>query len=171
LLSSSQLPSNNSFPTDWSRDGRHLLFSTVPGADYDLWLLALGDGAKPVKLIASPADQMHGNFSPDGSLVVYASNESGKFEVYATTFPRADRRWPISIDGGYEPRWRADGRELYYLSEDRKLMAVTVDAGPRFGTPKQLFQIRVQEIRDSNPLAASALAGTRCACRPAETLE
>ena len=144
LLSSSQLPSNNSFPTDWSRDGRHLLFSTVPGADYDLWLLALGDGAKPVKLIASPADQMHGNFSPDGSLVAYASNESGRFEVYATTFPRADRRWPISIDGGYEPRWRADGRELYYLSEDRKLMAVTVDAGPRFGTPKQLFQTKIR---------------------------
>ena len=144
LLSSSQLPSNNSFPTDWSRDGRHLLFSSVPGADYDLWLLTLGDGAKPVQLIASPADQMHGNFSPDGSLVAYASNESGRFEVYATTFPRADRRWPISTDGGYEPRWRADGGELYYLSEDRKLMAVTVDAGPRFGTPKQLFQTKIR---------------------------
>ena len=144
LLSSAALPSNNSFPTDWSRDGRHLLFSTVPGSDYDLWVLTPANGGEPVQLIAARGDQMHGNFAPDGSVVAYASNESGRFEVYAATFPPSDTRATISTDGGYEPRWRADGRELYYLSEDRKLMAVTVEPGLRFGTPRPLFQTRIR---------------------------
>ncbi len=86
---------------------------------------------------------MHGNFSPDGRLVAYTSNESGRFEIYVETVPRSDRKWPVSTNGGYEPRWRADGREIYYLSEDRKLMAVSVGAGPSFGIPKPLFQTHV----------------------------
>jgi hypothetical protein len=85
---------------------------------------------------------MHGNFSPDGRLVAYTSNESGRFEVYVETFPRSDRKWSVSTNGGYEPRWRADGREIYYLSEDRKLTAVSVGAGPSFGIPQTLFQTR-----------------------------
>jgi hypothetical protein len=69
------------------------------------------------------------------------SNESGRFEVYAQTFPLSDRTWSISTSGGSEPRWRAGGRELYYLSEDRKLMAVTVGAGASpFGVPRVLSQ-------------------------------
>ncbi len=87
---------------------------------------------------------MHGNFSPDGNLVAYTSNASGgKFEVYVETLPRSDRKIPVSNNGGYEPRWRADGREIFYLSEDRKLMAVSVGPGPSFGIPKALFQTRV----------------------------
>jgi eukaryotic-like serine/threonine-protein kinase len=86
---------------------------------------------------------MHGNFSPDGRLLAYSSNESGRFEVHVQTFPPSDRKWQVSTAGGYEPRWRGDGREIYYLSEDRKLMAVSVDAGPSFGVPKPLFQTRV----------------------------
>ncbi len=87
---------------------------------------------------------MHGNFSPDGHLVAYTSNESGKFQVNVQTLPLSDKKWQVSTDGGYEPRWRADGREIYYLSEDRKLMAVAVGPGPSFGVPKVLFQTRVQ---------------------------
>jgi hypothetical protein len=75
------------------------------------------------RIVATSADEMQGNFSPDGHFVAYASNESGKFEVYVETFPRSDRKWYVSTGGGYEPRWRVDGREIYYLSEDRKLMA------------------------------------------------
>ena len=141
LLASAGLEST-SIPTDWSPDGRHLLFATVRESDYDLWL-PLGEGGKPAKLIVSRADQMHGNFSPDGRLLAYTSNESGRFEVFVETIPRSERKWPVSTNGGYEPRWRADGRELYYLSEDRKLMAVPVEAGPRFGIPKPLFQTTV----------------------------
>ncbi len=86
---------------------------------------------------------MQGNFSPDGRLVAYTSNTSGKFEVDVKTFPRSDHIWPISTNGGYEPGWRPDGREIYYLSENRKVMAVSVGAGPTFGRPVTLFQTRV----------------------------
>jgi eukaryotic-like serine/threonine-protein kinase len=105
----------------------------------------LGD-SKPVKFLASPADEMHGNFSPDGRLVAYTSNESesGKFQVNVQTVPLSDKKWQVSTSGGYEPRWRADGREIYYLSEDRKLMAVDVRPGPSFGIPRILFQTQVQ---------------------------
>ena len=113
------------------------------GVGDDLWLIPLVNDLKPEKFIASPAAEMHGNFSPDGHLVAYTSNESGRFEIYVETVPRSDRKWPVSTNGGYEPRWRADGREIYYLSEDRKLMAVPVGAGPSFGIPKPLFQTHV----------------------------
>ena len=93
---------------------------------------------------------MHGNFSPDGRLMAYTSNESGKFEVNVETVPPSDKKSQVSTNGGYEPRWRADGRELYYLSEDRKLMAVSVGSGPSFGTPQALFQTRV--VVGVNPL-------------------
>ena len=85
---------------------------------------------------------MHGNFSPDGQLVAYSSNESGRFEVYVQTFPRSDRRWQVSTSGGSERRWRRDGREIYYLSEDRKLMAVAVVAGASFGNSPRASVLR-----------------------------
>jgi Tol biopolymer transport system component len=140
------IPSVNLVLTDWAPDGRNIIFS-VPAAESgnDLWLLPLTQqGGKPEKFIASPAEQIHGNFSPDGHLVAYTSNEPGKFAIYVETFPRSESKWLVStITGGYEPRWRADGGEIYYLSEDRKLMAVSVGPGPSFGVPKVLFQTRV----------------------------
>jgi dipeptidyl aminopeptidase/acylaminoacyl peptidase len=101
-----------------------------------------GDG-KPAKLLDSPANNMQANFSPDGHLIAYTSDESGKWQVQVQTFPLSDRKWQISTDGGYEPRWSADGHEIFYLSEDRKLMSVSVGPGPSFQIPKVLFQTRV----------------------------
>ena len=87
---------------------------------------------------------MHANFSPDGRFIAYTSNESGRYEVHAQTLPQSDRKWTISTNGGYEPRWRADSREIYYLSEDRQLMAVPVSTGAApFGVPRTLFQTEV----------------------------
>jgi hypothetical protein len=106
-------------------------------------LVSAGGDGKPFRYIDSPGDQMHGNFSPKGDLVAYTSNETGKFEVWVQTFPLSDRKAQVSTRGGSEPRWRADGHELYYLSEDRMLMAVLVDPGPKFRAPKPLFQMRV----------------------------
>jgi hypothetical protein len=107
-------------------------------------MLPLEPGGTATKFIASAADQLHGTFSPDSRFVAYTSNESGRFEVYVETIPPSDRKWPVSNSGGYEPRWRADGREIYYLSADRRLMAVAVGTGPTFGIPKPLFQTRVR---------------------------
>ena len=143
-LRTSQIQSGNVVDSDWSPDGRHILFSVpAPASGIDLWLLPLTGDRKPVKFLASPSDELHGNFSPDGRFVAYTSNESGKFEVYVQTFPLSDLKKQVSISGGYEPRWRADGREIYYLSEDRKLMAVSVGPGSSFGLPQTLFQTRV----------------------------
>ena len=128
---------------DWSPDGRHLLFSVNTSSDYDLWLLPLAGDPKPVSFLSAPGDQFHGNFSPDGRLMAYSSNESGRFEVHVQTFPLTDRKWTVSTAGGYEPRWRADGREMYYLSLDQKLMAVALGPGPSFAAPTELFQVRV----------------------------
>jgi eukaryotic-like serine/threonine-protein kinase len=127
---------------DWSLDG-HVLFSVTTSSDYDLWLLPLAGDSKPLSFLSAPGDQLHGNFSPDGKLVAYSSNESGRFEVHVRTFPLTDRQWTVSTTGGYEPGWRADGREMYYLSTDQRLMAVGVDPGPSFGTPTELFQARI----------------------------
>ena len=93
---------------------------------------------------------MHANFSPDGRFIAYTSNESGRYDVYVEPLPQSDRKWLISPNGGYEPRWRADGREIYYLSEDRKLMAVSVSSGAvPFGVPQLLFQTVVHAGVDS----------------------
>jgi Tol biopolymer transport system component len=132
-------------PSDCSSDGQNIIYTVFAASGFDLWLLPLSGDRKPVKFLGSPSDEMHANFSPDGRFVAYASNESGRFEVFVQTFPLSDRKWPVSTNGGYEPRWQADGREIYYLSEDRKLMAAAVGAGPSFDVPKPLFQTRVAE--------------------------
>jgi len=112
------------------------------GTGFDLWVAPLAGDKKLVKFLGSPYDEMHGSFSPDGKLVAYDSNETGKFEVYVETFPRSERRSQVSTNGGSEPRWRRDQQEIYYLSEDKKLMAVAVGPGATFGIPKMLFQTR-----------------------------
>jgi Tol biopolymer transport system component len=139
---------SNIIPTDWTSDGRHIIYSAPGGASgIDLWVMhapgTTTDGPKPVKLLSSTADEMQATFSPDGHLLAYNSNESGTHQVYVQTFPLSDRKWPVSTTGGYEPRWRGDGREIYYLSEDGKMMAVAVGPGRSFGVPKPLFQTGV----------------------------
>jgi Tol biopolymer transport system component len=138
------LTSTQIYPTDWSPDGKNLVFSAYSPAD--LWILSLSEPRETARVLGAPADQLHANFSPDGRFVAYSSNESGKFEVYVQTFPFSDRKWLISTSGGYEPRWRRDGREIYYLSEDGNLAAVTTTLGstPAFGVPQVLFRTRVQ---------------------------
>jgi Tol biopolymer transport system component len=143
VLRRAGLISTTHYPSDWSANGS-LLFSVARTASgYDLALFQMAGDSKPVMFIDSPANQMHGNFSFDGKLVAYSSNEAGRFEVYVETFPRSDFKRAISTSGGYEPRWRGDGREIYYLSEDRMLMAVAVEAGPTFGRPRPLFKTDV----------------------------
>jgi hypothetical protein len=149
VFDSGQMVSVGVTPTDWSSDGGNVILSVPSVASgTDLWLLPMAGEHKPTMFLQAPGDQWHGNFSPNGLLVAYSSNESGRFEVYGSTMKK-DRQWQVSINGGYEPRWRKDGSEIYYLSEDRKLMAVSVGAIPisgatsPFSIPKPLFQTGV----------------------------
>jgi hypothetical protein len=92
--------------------------------------------------------------SPDGKWAAYSSNESGDWEIYITTFPAGAGKWQVSRGGGSEPRWRGDGKEIYYLGPTGMLMAVPVDSGQTFssGTPTALFQIRARAPISSTDL-------------------
>jgi Tol biopolymer transport system component len=128
-------------PTSVSPDGRYLLFQNLsPTTKWDLLLLSLAD-RKVTPFLATPFDENHGEFSPDGRWIAYASNESGKFEVYVQPFPGPGGKWQVSTAGGTSPAWRRDGKELFYLEPDGKLMAVPVKTGAAFEseTPTALF--------------------------------
>lgn len=135
----------NKFATDWSRDGTYIIFnSSSSETGWDLWALPLGGDRKPVALVKTKFAELGGSLSPDGKFLAYRSNESGQHEVYVQEFPEARSKWQVSANGGYDPFWRGDGRELYYRGRDARLMAVPVQAGTAFsaGTPQALFQAR-----------------------------
>jgi Tol biopolymer transport system component len=130
-------------PTSWSPDGRFLLFQTPsPGAD--IKVLSLADG-QVSSLVSTRFTEGSAQFSPDGGWVAYSSNETGRTEVYVLPFDRAGPRVPISTDGGGSPRWRHDGKELFYLRGDNTLMAVAVSLNTSsvdVGASTPLFQSR-----------------------------
>ena len=131
--------------TDWSADGRYILYYTIdPKAKADLWVLPLTGDRKPLSFLQTEFNERQGRLSPDGRFMAYVSDESGRWEVYVQPFPASGSMWKISTGGGADPRWRRDGKELYYLAEDRKLMAVEVKTSAGFdpGVPKALFDTR-----------------------------
>jgi Tol biopolymer transport system component len=119
--------------TDWSRDGRFLIYSTrSPKTGSDLWMLPVtGDSdRKPEVLDQTVANESQGVISPDGRLLAYVSDDSGADEVYVRQFPPSQGRWRISSAGGMRPRWRIDGRELLFLSPEGEVMAVQIASTP-----------------------------------------
>jgi Tol biopolymer transport system component len=101
-----------------------------------------------VRFLSTKSSESNGLISPDGKWVAYASNESGDWEIYVTTFPTAAGKWQVSRGGATEPRWRADGKELFYIGPKSMLIAVSVDSQASFasGNPAPLFrtQLRAQ---------------------------
>ena len=133
---------NNNAPRDWSRDGRLILFADQnPETGWDLWVLPLEGEKKPVPYLQTEFAEVMGQFSPDGRWVAYASNESGRSEIYVQPYPADGGKWQVSTDGGIQPRWRADGKELFYLTADDRVMAAEIEAGETFqpGVPHMLF--------------------------------
>ena len=117
----------NKGPLDWSRDGRFLLYSNQDSrTGTDLWALPMIGERKPFSVVQSSFDEIEGQFSPDGRWLTYASNESGRYEIYIRTFPEVGGKWQVSTAGGMQPRWSRDGRELYYVAPDARLMAVPI---------------------------------------------
>jgi Tol biopolymer transport system component len=133
-------------PSDWSRDGRYLIIAQ-PLNRYDLAAIPdpLGKGAhESIPIADSTFSEMHGQVSPDGRYFAYTSNESGQFEVYVRPFPPGDGRggkWLVSSGGGSQPRWRGDGKEIFYLDSGHRMMAADVSTEPGFktATPHPLF--------------------------------
>ena len=143
-------------PQDWSSDGRFLLCATQDpktASDLGAWPLS-GDrpstgsgrpepveGRKPFPVVQTPFDEVQGQFSPDARWVAYASNETGRYEVYARPFPGPGGKSQVSTGGGIYPRWRHDGKELFYIAPDNRMMAVLIQIGGTLsaGTAVALF--------------------------------
>jgi serine/threonine protein kinase len=130
----------------WSSDGRTLFGykRSTSEPTYNIHALSLGDSVRWTPLVVTPFHEYQPMLSPDGTLLAYGSMESGDQEVYVQAYPGPGGKWRISTSGGDDPKWRADGRELYYLSSTRKMMAVTVERGAagtalRFSLPRELF--------------------------------
>jgi dipeptidyl aminopeptidase/acylaminoacyl peptidase len=145
-------------PTDWSRDGRYLVFDAVnPGTANlrDLWALPLSGDRKPVRLTETPFLKFAPRISPDSHWIAYLSNESGRPELYIQSFPQPGTKLQVSTNGAFMPRWSRDGKELFYVAPDTTLMAVAIKpGGPSLeaSAPTALFRA---------PIAADTLSVRR----------
>ena len=139
------------FPTSWSSDGRFLLYIAWDPKTYkgDLALLPLEGNRKPISFLSTEFNELDGRFSPDMKWVAYMSDESGSNEIYVRPFSKdyggtstIKGQWLVSKGGGMGPRWRGDGKELYYRAFDGNIMAVEVTPGATFqaGPSKPLFK-------------------------------
>ncbi len=130
--------------TDWSRDGRFVLFTASGASHSRIMLLTLADHSAK-SFLEGPFDAGYATLSPDGRYIAYASNESGRFEIYVQTFPDRSDKWQISTKGGLDPAWSADGSQIYYLSADQHLSSVPIHTTPTFqpGAPVSLFPLLV----------------------------
>ena len=141
---------SNLRPYQYSPDGKFVVYaSTDPKTNLDLMLLPIDPDArarKPIPLLNSTFNELHGQFSPDQHWIAYTSDASGRREIYVQSFPTADNVIPISITGGEMPRWRGDGKELFFMGADGKIMGVSITIGngqkPSLqpATPVSLFQ-------------------------------
>jgi Tol biopolymer transport system component len=134
------------FVNDWSADGRFIVFAVDGAATRrDLWVLSVAD-RKATPWQQTEAFEAGAQFSPNGKWIAYISDESGRFELYVQPFPGPGGKWQISSGGGLPARWRADGKELFYVTLQRKVMAVDVKAEDTFenAVPRVLFESRVK---------------------------
>jgi serine/threonine protein kinase/Tol biopolymer transport system component len=142
-------------PRDWSSDGRFLVYDALdPKTQWDISILPMkpgttGSNQTPVPFLQTEFNEYSGQLSADGRLMAYMSDETGNFEVYVAPFPAAGNWWRkrISNNGGSQPRWRRDGKELFYIAPDGALMAVPI-AEDEFeaGTPRTLFKTRIAGV-------------------------
>jgi Tol biopolymer transport system component len=143
----------NKFPYSWSSDGRLLLYNTnrgTAGTGADILTLPISGGGKPSPFLTTQFNENYGQFSLDGRWVAYVSEESGRREIYVAPFPSADMKLQISAAGGDWPRWRRDGREIFYLAPDNNLMAAALSSsGSRLEvvSVRSLFETRRAGLR------------------------
>jgi eukaryotic-like serine/threonine-protein kinase len=130
----------------WSPDGKFVAYDaigTAVGTSSEIWILPTSGDRKPSPFLQSKFDQIEATFSPDGKWLAYSSNESGSNEIYLTPFPAKNGKWQVSTNGGSWPAWRRDGKEIFYLRPDKKLMSAEISTNGitlTIGTAKPLFQ-------------------------------
>ncbi len=156
------IPSSDfQYPRAWSKDGRYLVYNftptAMPSAPRDIYALPLFGDRKPFPVVQSRFDERTSQFSFDGKWLAYQSNESGTWQAYVVSFPAGAQKHQISTKGGAQPRWRRDGKELYYLTLDGKLMAVDITAGAKIesGAPRLLFDTKLTADVVSNQYAVT----------------
>jgi Tol biopolymer transport system component len=147
-------PDRPRIPSSWSADGRFLVFGYLhPKTRWDIWVLPMSGDRQPFPFAQTEFDERTGEISPDGHWMAYASDESGNLEVYVRPFPVGPGKWQVSRDGGDEPHWRRDGKELFYLSGDKRLVAVEVRVNPtafEVGVSTALFAPRPTGIESQS---------------------
>jgi Tol biopolymer transport system component len=133
------------YPDSWSRDGKYLIVGRPVGPDYQLWAIAMDGSDEEIPLVQGVSLADEARFSPDGKWIVFHAAIAGAPQVFAIRFPSTGERWQISTDGGVQPRWRSDGRELYYLGPDGQMMVVAMPDGDptKARTPEPLFGLRL----------------------------
>jgi eukaryotic-like serine/threonine-protein kinase len=139
-------------PMSWSPNGQFLAFLEVnPTTGYDIWVLGMGDH-KAQPFLRTPFNESVPRFSPDGRWLAYISNESGRYEIYVQPYPGPGGKWQISTEGGTEPTWNPNGRELFYRSGG-KMMAVDISTQSGFsaGKPRMLFEGQYLPTPFTNP--------------------
>jgi eukaryotic-like serine/threonine-protein kinase len=148
------LKENVNGPDQVSADGKWILyFKVTPNANQDVYVLPLNGDRTPQMIAQTPFPDVEPQFSPNVRWLAYSSSENGRNEVYVQAFPSTGRRWQVSSSGGRQPLWRADGKELYFVSDDRRFFAVDVSerAGSfEFGVPKLLFEMRANVFNTRN---------------------
>jgi hypothetical protein len=147
-------------PTDWSRDGRYIVYMRSPGVagSTDLWVRPMFGEQPPLAVVESAASEQQGTISPDGRWIAFMSNESGLSQVYVAPFPPAPGRYMVSREGGSSPQWRADGKELFFMAFDSTIMAATVTSTDHFEsqTPHPLFSATLSTSTQGRPVCAVA---------------
>lgn len=149
------------YPDDFTPDGRYVTFGRQRSGLYEAWALdILTPGAKPICLVPNVTLSDETRFSKNTKWVAYASNQSGSDQVWVVPFPPTGEKWQISTNGGVQPRWSADGNELFYLNPDGQLMTVSMPDGDprRAGEPRTLF---LTGLTPSNALDQFAVVGDR----------
>lgn len=142
-------PSGFRVPADWSRDGHYLIEGVIARnhVAVDVLLLSPGARRKSVPYLDEPFAEVNPRVSPNGQWIAYDSEETGRDEIFVQTFPKRGGKWPVSIEGGTRPRWSTDGKELYFIGLDGKLMEVDVSIGPggtfQGSAPKALFDSHI----------------------------
>jgi len=152
-------------PTSWSSDGKFILYSIAgPQTGPDIWVLPQQGNRTPIPYLRTPFNETRAKFSPDGRWVSYTSDESGTSDVYIQSFPASRKKWQVSVRGGSSAIWRRDGKEIFYIAPDRRLMTVqvlskgsTIDLGPA----TTLFQVPDGDAVNSRFSYAASADGQR----------